>query len=337
MPKRRILLLIFFIALISKMHSQDVHWSQQQFSTLQQSPAMLGAFKGTLRSTGMYRNQWRTVPVDFRTFSAAVEKKLPTVRGFKTAAAFRLLRDDAGDAGLNWTQADLLASAFKPLSEIWTASIGIGLTLGQRSFDINKLSFKNQWNGDIYDTSLPSGESFGTTSGLIPAFQAGAALHYAEPGGDGRTEAHFFVGSYNLNAPTVSFENLNDSRLAQRITFGGWAVIKLFEKSDFVLGSFFQIQDTYFQGLVHTGYRYHLGINGKNPTFVEFGGAFRIGDAVIPSIRLDWNAWSIGASYDINISSFDVATRSRGGFEVGLMHRIIPVEPVSIKKACPIF
>ena len=55
-------------------------------------------------------------------------------------------------------------------------------------------------------------------------------------------------------------------------------------------------------------------------TAVYIGGWYRFSDAFIINARLDWKNFALGMSYDINISKINVATESRGGFEISLMY-----------------
>ncbi|HIB01406.1 MAG TPA: type IX secretion system membrane protein PorP/SprF [Phycisphaerales bacterium] len=55
-------------------------------------------------------------------------------------------------------------------------------------------------------------------------------------------------------------------------------------------------------------------------TAVYIGGWYRFSDAFILNARLDWMNFALGLSYDINISKINVATESRGGFEISLMY-----------------
>jgi len=52
------LLFFFFISLAGSMNAQDIHFTQFYLSPLTTNPAYTGAFEGTFRIGGIYRNQW---------------------------------------------------------------------------------------------------------------------------------------------------------------------------------------------------------------------------------------------------------------------------------------
>jgi hypothetical protein len=89
--------------------------------------------------------------------------------------------------------------------------------------------------------------------------------------------------------------------------------------------------------LVGAGYRRILTTGTANHTAVQLALAGRIKDALIPSIQVDRNNWTLGLSYDFNISSFNNATRGRGGMEIALVWNRIPVPMFNNTRTCPVF
>jgi hypothetical protein len=58
-------------------------------------------------------------------------------------------------------------------------------------------------------------------------------------------------------------------------------------------------------------------------------------DAIIPSIRFDYNNSTIGFSYDVNTSSLRAASNANGGFEFALQYKICGNERRRVY--CPTF
>ena len=88
---------------------------------------------------------------------------------------------------------------------------------------------------------------------------------------------------------------------------------------------------TQFQGpsheiLVGTQFRLMLKDASKITGFVKgaylnIGTFLRVGDAFIPSVTFELDKYSIGMSYDLNISSLRSASKGAGGFEISFMFR----------------
>ena len=58
----------------------------------------------------------------------------------------------------------------------------------------------------------------------------------------------------------------------------------------------------------------------KAETSVYIGGWYRIGDAVIANIKIDYLNFSVGLSYDFNLSSYKTITAGKGGFEIAIAY-----------------
>ena len=65
-----------------------------------------------------------------------------------------------------------------------------------------------------------------------------------------------------------------------------------------------------------------LTLNGDfdKPTSVYLGSWYRLKDALIPYLGLEWNDFRLGATYDVNTSSLKTASQRRGGIEISLIY-----------------
>jgi len=61
-----------------------------------------------------------------------------------------------------------------------------------------------------------------------------------------------------------------------------------------------------------------------------------LGDAIIPVIKLEMNSFTVGMSYDANISQLSAATQGVGGFELSLSYIGI-LEHENPRYLCPKF
>jgi hypothetical protein len=59
----------------------------------------------------------------------------------------------------------------------------------------------------------------------------------------------------------------------------------------------------------------------QNKTSVNLGGIYRWNDAFIPVVKLDYQNFSFGLSYDVNVSKLKTASQSKGGFELTISYR----------------
>jgi len=278
------------------------------------SPAATGVFEGDWRVAGVYRSQWRTVPVDYRTYSLSADWK--AIQRGKSLLSLGLLlqNDQAGDANLSWTQGGLSISAAHTLGKSSAVSAGFGIAAAQRRVDISQLKFKNQWASDYFDPNLPSKETFGRSSGLAPTLSAGLNWHFKPAGSRG-----------------------DQKKLPVRATFFSEGIYQFREMTDLVGFAAAQSMQSAREIVVGAGVRQILSEGLNNSSSIRFSLATRLNDAIIPAIQFERNNWLVGISYDWNISEFNEATQGRGGIEIAAVWRALSVPEVKTAKCCPVF
>ena len=299
------------------------------------SPAATGVFEGDWRVAGVYRSQWRTVPVDYRTYALSADWK--AIQRGKSLLSLGLLlqNDQAGDANLSWTQGGLSISAAHTLGKSSAVSAGFGIAAAQRRVDISQLKFKNQWASDYFDPNLPSKETFGRSSGLAPTLSAGLNWHF-KPAGS-RSRANLGIGAFHLNRPVVSLGEGDQKKLPVRATFFSEGIYQFREMTDLVGFAAAQSMQSAREIVVGAGVRQILSEGLNNSSSIRFSLATRLNDAIIPAIQFERNNWLVGISYDWNISEFNEATQGRGGIEIAAVWRALLVPEVKTAKCCPVF
>jgi type IX secretion system PorP/SprF family membrane protein len=316
---------------IGRLSAQDLHFTQFYLHPLHQNPAQTGSFQGDWRVSGIYRSQWRSVPVSYQTFGAAADIKMLRSDKNMLALGVQLQHDQAGDAALRWAQFGLTASATHALGERQAISAGFGVSAVQRSFDISGLRFKNQWDGDLFNPDLSSKENFNQNSGFAPSMSAGVNWRL-DLDDDSRNTVYAGLGAFHLNGPAVNFRDDATFKLPLRMALSLGASLPAGESFDVVAFALGQQMSTAREILIGLGARYWL-----DEAYVQFSTGYRSADALTPALQIGLGSWTVGLSYDINISNFDVATQNRGGFELGVVYQSQPVPPVKTLKVCPIF
>jgi hypothetical protein len=56
----------------------------------------------------------------------------------------------------------------------------------------------------------------------------------------------------------------------------------------------------------------------KKPAAFSIGGYYRMEDAFIAVAKFEYSNYSIGFSYDVNLSKLRTVSKARGGFEISL-------------------
>lgn len=352
--KSRLLIIsvaFLLISFVSK--AQDIHYSQFQNAPFTINPALTGIFKGDVRFMTNIRSQWEAVPVSYRTVTMAADMQFVDQyykEGFFSGGVL-FNYDYAGDSRYNWTSAGLTGSYTKKLSPFVYASIGLQGSVNQSAFNTERLSFDVQYNSDrgIYDPSLPISENFDNTSNTYVDFGAGINLRFQGHDNNAlvnrlekRSKLDMGVGFGHIFGPDMSFTQGMSLPLSMRVSPYMMATIQVSKNVDIVANGLAQFQAPYNEYVGMLGGKVHISRKLGNQLAIQLGLGYRFneqlefGDAYIPQVQVAYNNWSLGASYDINVSSLDVATDGRGGPEVALRYVIVKVKPLENFKACPI-
>lgn len=320
---------------LTSLLAQDLHHSQFYLNPLHLNPAATGIFEGKWRVSGLYRSQWRTVPVAYETYAAAADWKALQRGKSQVSLGLLLQQDQAGDAKFTWGQAGLNLGVAHALGKSSAISLGFGASAVQRTVDVSKLKFKNQWAGDFFDPSLPSKEPFARQSGIAPSLSAGLMWHYQPT--ELRHLATVGVGAFHLNRPSVSLGGVEVANMPIRATIFAEGIYQMREMADLVFFASAQNMSSATELIFGAGLRQILTTGLANETALRLSLATRLGDAIIPALQLERNNWVVGISYDWNTSKFSEATNFRGGIEIAAVWRVISVPVPKEVKCCPVF
>lgn len=329
---------LFFLLLFlgTCLHAQDIHFSQFYRQQLNLNPALTGVFRGDYRAAAIYRGQWASIPVPYQTFSANLDMKLPVkiAKNTMLSAGFVMNVDEAGDSDMQQLEVGAVGSISYWLSDQFAASIGVGATLWNRSFDFAGLSFDEQFDGEIYDPSNPNNENSLATNQTDLRIGTGLNLHFRSK----KTRTYVDLGGalHNVNQPDGAFSN---SRIGISSRLGAYlkGAIEILPVFDVFIGGLYQNQGPYQEILAGGTLRYFLNPKKGSELMLGLGTFFRPGDAFIPVLEVQYQNLQAGLSYDVNTSELRAATNRRGGPEISLTYILARVQPPPVFKACPTF
>jgi type IX secretion system PorP/SprF family membrane protein len=318
--------------------SQDIHYSQFNASPKNLTPAQTGLFDGDWRFVGNLRSQWAAVPVPYKTFSLASDTRLKTkLKNDVPAAGLVINTDRAGDSRFTTLQVLLSGAYIKRLTPDSTHFLSLAIQPGitTRSFDVNALSFDNQYNGDVYDKSLSSGENFTKTRITYVDLGGGVAYLWRK---NARNQINVGVSALHINRPKQSFFANDEIKLDMKTCVSALAEFPVGEKLDVIPTFLYQTQGKFKETVAGGFGKYYLKpINGLT-TAVSLGAFYRLKDAFILAANMDYKNFNVGLSYDINTSRLVAATNGRGAFEVSVIYIIKKIPPfVAKKRVCPIY
>ncbi len=343
MKKYLIITLSIFGAGLSSF-AQDIHFSQFNENPSLLNPALTGAYY-VMRASVVYRDQWASVTVPYRTFGASYEMKFRASEWekqdpFKTklykkaynrlAGGLSFYSDKAGDGQMGTNVGNLSIATFIKTGAFSSLSLGLQGGIIQRSVNYSKFIFSNQYNGTSYDTNMPSGEPTGTRSFVAPDVNAGLLWYYgkeeASIGENNHMYADVGFSMMHINKPKQRFLPDNFDQLYSKFIVHGKLLIGMphsnVSLSPSFVGQFQGPQKEFVFGM-------HIKYSIKNDTkytgyikksYFGLGVFYRTQDAVIANILLEMGHYAIGVSYDLNVSGLTKVSTLRGGPEIVLRY-----------------
>lgn len=351
---KKLIAVISLIAFAGEMYSQDIHFSQYNQTPSLVNPAMTG-LNNVLRASVIYKDQWRSVTVPYKTYGASFEMKFKgsnwsrvdqhLTKIYKKAVSrmaggLSFYSDKAGDGNMGSTQVNLSLASFIPLNKISSLSVGLQGSIVQRKIDYSKLLFPDQYNGTTYDPTATQNENYNANNFVYPDFAGGLAWTYGynEKAIGANNDLRINIGAsvYHFNQPKLKYLAETNERLNMKYVLHGDAMIgvpnsnvgiapsymvQIQGRSNEVVGGF-MIKYYFSQDSKYTGY--------LKKSAIGLGGYYRNRDAAIIALLIEYQQYAIGFSYDINMSKLKTASGARGGPEVFL--RFVTPNPFLYQK-----
>lgn len=333
--------LLLSVAFVSHLNAQDLHFSQFYETPMLRNPALAGLFTGDYRVQAAMRSQWNSFQNGYRTGSLNGEYKMPVGNGDDyITAGLQFLYDRSGSVNFTTTQILPGVNYHKSLNATKPVYISFGIMGGMihKSIDVSRITTDAQYQ-DFYNGDLPIGENE-----LLPAFStwdASAGISFNTSFGKKEKNMLFIGASYqHLNRPSNSFYRSASIELNAKYVFSAGVRFGVNEFSSFTIQADHAKQGEFIETIAGALYNYNLSNNPDDDEYIlSFGTFLRWKDAVIPVIKLQKEAYSIGLSYDVNTSPLKTGTQLRGGFEltfsyIGFTKKISSTEQ---KVVCPRF
>ncbi len=335
---KKIFTLLVLFVVIASVKAQDPHLTQFYAAPLQLNPALTGVFNGNYRVNALYRSQWGEILRDestnqFRTITASGDFRLP-IKKNAIGIGVQMMNDKAAASNYGTTRAGLALSYMQNLDSKGRHYLVAGLQADmiQRSFSLDNLRFGNQWNGIEYDpTFIQDNPAYlATLNQNYTFFDASAGLLYFMRGKNKRTTAYGGFSAQHVNQPNESLGG-GEAKLPIKFSVHSGVNFPIAKQFDLLPKFLLQFQGNHKEVLVGSDVRYIFDPKFPSGNSFRFGALYRMVGGLNASNSSGINSESlallagvnfyglgINIAYDINISQYQPATLSRGGFEVGL-------------------
>jgi type IX secretion system PorP/SprF family membrane protein len=132
---------------------------------------------------------------------------------------------------------------------------------------------------------------------------------------------NFYAGAsmYHINRPSQSFMGANWN-IATRTTISAGGYFPVSDILTLHTSGIYQYQNKASETVVGGALAAVIDKASQQPSNVYGGLWYRLNDAIIPYIGLEFSGMRIGATYDINVSSLRAGSQSRGGMEISIIY-----------------
>lgn len=324
---RHIVFLLMVLVLSVTTRSQDPGFSQFFASPLTLNPALTGKFNGVLRAAGNYRNQWPSINNAFITSTVSIDA--PILRS-------KLPDNDTWGIGLmamtDKTASGILTSNFvsfstayhKSLDEDGLHQLGVGFqgAYGNKSLDGTRLTFEDGLQLDGTWLRSPT-EAINSQYISVHYFDMSLGLLY-NGSTNGNNNFYFGASAYHLNRPKESFLGVDTINIPTRFTAHGGGYFNIpGSPSTIYVSGLYNHQAGAHEMVFGGAWAVNANNDMENPVnfYAGLWGRFsNVTDALIPYVGLDYSDFSLGLTYDVNVSNLKTASQSRGGIEISLIY-----------------
>jgi type IX secretion system PorP/SprF family membrane protein len=317
----------------TNVNAQDIHLSQFWNTPMLQNASFAGKSEGDIRAVVNHRSQWGSVTSNpFKTFGANFDMRLNTKsKDNFFGAGISMYTDVAGASKMRTTLVNLAAAYHIKINKENFLSAGIQGGLNQRSFDNADLRFDNQFDGTKHNGGLSSNETFTNLSQLKPTVSAGVSYMWSNSFGnrgkssEGKKTLNFGFAAHHFNSPRFDFTNNKEKVGLKYVSSFEGSFSAASSKWTIKPAAFLAIQNKATNVVLGSLFKYAFNEDSqitdfKSSTSISFGGYYRVGDAIIPTVELQLAAFALAFSYDVNLSQLSGASSGQGGFEIGLKY-----------------
>lgn len=310
---------------------QDIHFSQYNLTPLVINPAQAGAYKN-LEAILNYKSQWTSIsPNAYKTVMLAYDQRLMQKK-WKTswlATGLNLFSDKAGDGNMKTVQANLSLGYHTQLNDKNVLGGALVAGFAQRSIDYTKLTWDEQYVSGAFDPNAPSNEPVGESKFGYPDFGLGILYQFNKgqmySTANDMVIIHAGLSLQHLNTPKYSYYSSGEKLYMK--TVGHLDALIGIKNTNLALvpGILYMGQGPSSEILPGMYFRYMLREESKFTGYVKgasimIGTHLRVKDAFIPSVQLEIAEYTVGVSYDMNVSGLKSATSGKGGFEISLRY-----------------
>lgn len=310
--------------------AQDIHFSQYYASPLNLNPAQTGLINRDYRVSANYRTQNYKVGNSNPYVTGSISYDMPILEGkLPEGDAFGIgalvFYDKAGTGALTNLTGGLSFAYHKALGvdKQHYVSVGVQAMYVNKSINFNKLIFEDQLNPRDPGAYLQTHENFGNQDVTYPDFNAG--IMYTGKINHKST----MYGGFSYNHLTRPKEEFLQSGIGSNVQINSRYNLFVGGQTELnpnimIFGSgLFQKQGPAQEILLGAATGFILNPEHREDvgnTTLYLGMWYRLNDAIIPYVGLEWTQFQLGFTFDVTTSQAANMVENQGAYEVSLIY-----------------
>lgn len=303
--------------------AQDPSFSQFFSSPLNINPALTANINGKWRLVTNFRDQWIGPASPYATGTVSFDTKImrDKLPETNTLGLGGMLMYDYAMSGIHKSIYGSLDVSYNVTlasdgSGDHRLGIGVGGIYGSKRIAFHRLIFPEQFTGNGFNTSLPTGEDALNNMKPYISVSAGGTYSYSNE----RTNIDAGVAVFHVNQPKQTVLSDPHQRLAMRRVAHGNMETYLNDYMLLNVNGIYQYQSKASYFSVGGALGFFLG-ETEEEQILYLGLWYWSNNAVIPYIGLKYNNMQFGFTYDITVSKLSQAEQKPKTFELSFIIR----------------
>lgn len=311
--------------------SQDKHFSQFDAAPLYYNPALVGVYDGSHWFIGNIKHQWGV----YRTYMLSYDRMLPAK--FKLGGGFfgiggMINSDKEGTIDYGSYEFNLMPAYHRPIIDN-KVMLSAGVNIENKLYTYDQSAIKSAGNIDPETGELVGTDGrFESENEFNIDISMGVNLHYVIKE---KYATNLGITWFHLASTEKSFISSRSAENPRRFAVNANTEIPLTNELKLLPSLIWVYQNPAYQLLTGTYARYDVSKLNKIVQGIYLGSWYRLGDAVIFGLAMDFpgfdvnHTFNFGISYDVTVSEYNdglewdkSSSVDNGSFEISLKYII---------------
>ena len=302
--------------------AQDPNFSQFIASPLSINPALTSNGESSWRAMSNVRTQWVGIGSSYITQSLSVDGKLKKLDDDNyLGIGGMVIAEKAMDGIFKSTYININTAYHLSLDNKGNGlAVRLGYINNNTRIDFSQLSFDQQLSSIGFDRTLPAGEPSLSNATSFSSACAGIMYTYDND----NTFLNLGAAGYRFVKSNRSVLDDNTQYISPRYDIHADFGTALNDRVNLNVSAVHMIQNGTSNTSIGTSFGLVQNANDFNSEqlrMLNLGMFYKVGNAIIPYVGYNYNAFQFGFSYDVNVSSVKSGSMSARSFEISFMYR----------------